>query len=284
METFADELKNLIQLIKFKGYRRNGCVLYAKYEFFKPECTISELVWGFCHNPCYARRLVHQLSTMLPDYIEIMGKSNQMITESFMFSSFDTAMAQLCNKIQTPPNHISFSTESTNKYDLMFTDASQNVTVVHNATDDDGELWHGLHINTSTHVSSEEWCDMVEDISVSIYDIGSPNTTLLWQHKFSKRASISKRLKMHNNVLMFHPFKHALPLLDVDIRIMTCIRYKSNVHARDVPQVMTEQVFGICSNDFCSWLSESSFELKLCKKDYIRINAHPTRSVEIILK
>ena len=264
--TFADELKALVDLVKFKNYRRSGCVLYAKYGYFKPECTITEMVWGFCRNPCYARSLSRELSALIPDYVDIFAKANQCITQDSIFPTFDYAMRELATKAnkanKTPaPKHIAFSSESTNPCDGIVIDGEscQYERTLH-ATDEDGEIWCGISI------PDENWIDNVVNVAITIHGGDSENNELLWQNTFS-RASVAKRMKKRNDVLMFQPFKHALPLLDLKLRMTICITYRA-----DANNIEGAQIFGILSDPFCEWLRESSLEIKLCKKNVALVN------------
>jgi hypothetical protein len=266
-QTFDEELKNLQDLIAFKGYRRNGCVLYAKYDFFKPECSISELVWGFCRNPCYARRLARVLYDSIPDYTETLGKANRTLCRSSLKPSFDEAMAVVCR----PGNkeNIAFSTQGTSPFDM---DGVLNLDPVQvfNATDEDGQLWHGL-------VVPPEWEDEVSHIAVNIY---ADNWRELWTQVFSSKTSIAKRIRQRNDVRVFHPFQHPLPLLDLNIRLTLVINYKPGC---TLLPGQVQQVFGICSNDFLRWLSDSSLEIGLSKKQVAHINIG-SNSIEFVSK
>ncbi len=267
--TFADELKALIDLVKFKKYKRSGCVLYAKYSYFKPECTITELVWGFCRNPCYARKLARELSLLIPDYAQLLGKANTDVAQVCLFPTFDYAMRRLSTSRRSneqPQQALVFSSESTNPLDM-----SNSSGLVFNATDEDGEIWCGLA------VPSEKWTDNVESIKVSIFNRDVENPSLLWQCAFSN-ASVVKRVKKRNDVVMFQPFKHALPLLDLNFRVQTIVNFRSNKCDAD----STSQIFGILSNAFCDWLQESSLQIKLCKNSTALINM-PDHTIEFTI-
>jgi hypothetical protein len=261
--TFDDELKTLIALVRFKGYKRDGCVLYAKYDIYKPECTITELVWGFCRNPCFARRLTRELLAIIPDFTEILGKSNQMICQGRLFPTFDTAMAQICKKSNDRP-HIVFSTEGTNRFDGTYIDEEANCVVqTYNATDEDGETWHGL-------IVTPDWAKHVQNVNVSfITSCEDWSDTCIWTHNYSS-ASIAKRVKGLNDasgLCLFKPLKHPMPLLNLNLRILVSVTYK-NANVEFIPL----QVFGVISNDFSDWLSDSSLELKLVNNDIAQID------------
>ena len=263
-QTFNDELKALIALVRFKKYKRDGCVLYAKYDIYKPECTVSELVWGFCRNPCYARKLVRELLANIPDYPEILSKSTQMIQQDTIYPSFDAAMVQLCKKIGAP--QIVFSTESTNIRDGFYIDEDNRVVQSYNATDDDGETWHGFLV-------TPEWVNGVSNVCVCLYSqCEGWSDTMIWQHSYGP-ASITKRIKnIDNDLCLFQPLKHPLPLLNLNLRVSVQITYKSAVTTIDESFATPRQVFGILSNDFSNWLVESSIQLKLFKNETAKIN------------
>lgn len=262
-QTFNDELKALIALVRFKKYKRDGCVLYAKYDIYKPECTVSELVWGFCRNPCYARKLVRELLANIPDYPEILSKSTQMIQRDTIYPSFDAAMVQLCKKKDAP--QIVFSTESTNIRDGFYIDEDNRVVQSHNASDDDGETWHGFLV-------TPEWAKSVSNVSVGLFtQCEGWSDTMIWQHSYGP-ASIAKRVKnIDNGLCLFQPLKHPLPLLNLNLRVGVQITYKASVTTTETFEP-PRQVFGILSNDFSNWLVESSIQLKLFKNETAKIN------------
>lgn len=260
MQTYQDELISLIELVQFKGYKRNGCVLYAKYGYFKPECTISELVWGFCRNPCFARQLVRDLSVHILDYTDILSKSNSNITT--IYSSLDAAMAKICKKT-APRVQIAYSSQGTNPADSLTIQNGQlslqngQFVQVHNATDEDGEMWHGLTVGQS-------WELFVSNVKVSIFN--SDESSLLWQYRYGKK-SVIKRVRDVNGARVFQPFKHSLPLLGLDIKVVTTVTFVVGC-----PSVDSKQIFSILSKEFSNWMSDASLELKLCKNTVAQVS------------
>lgn len=248
--TFDDELKALYDLIRFKKFIRYGNALFTEYcGELRPERTVSELVWGWCHNPCFAKGLIDELMRTVPDYPKLLGNANRSVQSSLIAKNFDQAMVLVCSKQPNHP-HLAYSSESTNSGDCVF-EENINYCRMLNATEEDGELWNGLLI------SGENWAHGVKSIKVSIYG-GEHN--LLWQYTFSG-SSIQKRVHHRNDVYIFQPFKHPLPLLDLDITVQTKIVFKT-----DATDLDATQLFGVISNGFCEWLQQARFEVKLCKK------------------
>lgn len=259
--TFQDELDNLLELVKFKSFVRYGNALYAEHcGVLRPECTVSEMVWGWCRNPVFAQRLIRSVMAEVPDYPKVLGRSNHDISSAVIADSFDLAMAMVCQRNGQAPV-LAYSIESTNSNDHVYEecveDKPSHYVRVLNATEDDGELWHGLL------VADAEWAKNVEHVTVSI---NGKNGNLLWQYRFSG-ASVAKRINVRNDVTLFQPFKHPLPLLDLDISIRTIVVFKPA--ATDVDAL---QVFGIGCDGFCNWLQQSRFEVKLCKKSTARVD------------
>jgi hypothetical protein len=243
---YQEELNNLMDLVKFKEYRRYGPILYAKYEVVKPECSILELVWGWCRNPVFAARLTADLEAKIPNcetFSKVLAKSNRLIDTDNLNRSFDQAMRQVCNKRE--PSLMSFTTESTNLFDVVDTNYQ-----LMNGTDDDGELWHGVLIE-----NENEW-KQVSDITITIYK--EDPKYIVWEQTFSA-AEVRRNTKRVNDVVAFLPFKHPLLILNMDILIETRINFYE-----DSERTPLKQIFGIGSNDFCNWLSDACFETKLC--------------------
>ena len=87
--TFSDELEKLLELVEYKQFIRIGQVLYAEYcGALKAECTVSELVWGWCRNPCFANTLIGELILNVPDYSRILGNGNRSICSGVPANSF----------------------------------------------------------------------------------------------------------------------------------------------------------------------------------------------------
>lgn len=244
---YQEELKNLLELVKFKQYRRYGDVLYAKYEVVKPDCTILELVWGWCRNPVFAGRLAADLDSKIPnceDFSKVLAKSNRLVQRSNIFETFDQAMKQICNK--TKPSLMAFSTEGTNIFD-----ESDQFYQAFNATDDDGEMWHGLLIE-----NEDSW-RKVSDVSISI--VQGDDKNIIWERDFTA-SEVLQKTKRVNDVVVFNPFRHPLLLLNLEIAIETIVNYYDD----NVNRTPVKQIFGIGSNDFCNWLSDACFETKMC--------------------
>ena len=260
--TYDDELKNLLELVKFKNFVRYGHVLYSDYcGTLKPECTVGELVWGWCRNPCFAISLIKEMLSILPDFPKILGRSNRYICSDLIATNFDQAMVMVCAKTGNAP-HLAYSIESTNQMDQVYEEStaeSDHYVRLLNGTGFDGELWHGLSVN-------QEWGKGVSSVCVSIYGGGATKRNLLWQHTYTG-SSITKRTRARNDVVMFQPFKHPLPLMELDITVVTQIIYKPE--ATDVDAL---QIFGVGSNKFCDWLQQIKFEVKLCKNTIARVN------------
>lgn len=264
--TFDDELNALLELVEFKSFVRYGHALYAEHcGVLRPECTVSELVWGWCRNPCFANRLIQLLMSLLPDYPKVLGRSNRDIKESLVAENFDQAMVKVCKKDGRAPV-LAYSMESTNSddhvYEDMNGDTDPHYVRILNATELDGELWHGLL------VADEDWARGVNSITVGIYGSGKKGAcnNLLWQYTFGS-GSVAKRTYVRNDVVVFQPFKHPLPLMDLDIVVVTKIIFKSTA-----TNVDAFQLFGIGSDGFCNWLQQGKFEVKLCKKSSARVD------------
>lgn len=261
---YQDELKALLELIEFKQYHRYGQTLYARYETMKPEITLCELAWGFCRNPCFANKLYGDLNNIVPDrtkFSSLMSKSNRAIESELLNPSFDYAMRQICSKISSVM--LAYSTESTNMRDRTEIEVNGSATQYLHASDEDGELWHGLLIENQT-----DW-NKIDSIKIAL----QLNDDVVWQHTFNRRE-VAKHIKAVNDVCMWVPFKHPVIMFNVGLEVLTQINFDGE------PEQEVKQVFGVGSNEFCVWLSETSFETKLCKDNYLLIDM-PARRVNL---
>jgi hypothetical protein len=273
--TYQDDLKSLLELIQFKQFHRYGQVLYAKYPdtsgaagpagyISKPELTLSELAWGFCRTPAFAVRLNADLDRLVPDcdkYSTVLSKANRLMTTTNMHPSFDYAMRDICAKPKTA-TVLTYSVESTSLKDVLITNADGTSVQILNATDEDGELWHGLYVHDNA-----DW-NKVDSITVGIKVKGQT----MWQQTFS-RARVMRRTKtINDDVTVFTPFKHPMILLGLGVTIETRICFERE------PENEVHQIFGVGSNDFCKWLSDTAFEVKLTKGNYAVIDM-PTAQI-----
>lgn len=245
--TFNEELSRLEDLIEFKRYERVGDVLYARYDTLRPECTLSELVWGNCKSPCFANRLIEQLREIVPSFPSILSQTNREVSNYLTFRTFDEAIGMI-NDTEDDGIHVVYSTENSNPADCVYEEGdSQKRMMV--ATDEDGELWCGV-------VISEALLQGIDDITVTFFDSKQQS---IWEQTFSHGAVV-RRTKDRNGKLIFQPFRHPVPLLDLEISIVTVIRFNQSAC-----NYFATQLFGIVSNDFCEWLGRSLFEIKLCR-------------------
>lgn len=260
---YQDELKTLLDLVDFKQYHRYGQTLYARYETMKPELTICELAWGFCHNPCFATKLHKDLERLIPDrtkFSNALAKSNRRIDAGLLNESFDYAMRQVCSK--EAPVMLTYSTESTNKHDRTEIATDDSAAQFLHATDEDGELWHGLLVENG----NGDWSN-IDIIRVML----KYNGEAVWRHTYC-RSEIQRHIRTVNGLQVWTPFKHPVIIFNNGLEVETVVISDFEL-SQDV-----KQIFGIGSNEFCEWLSETSFETKLCKNNYINIDM-PAKSV-----
>lgn len=258
--TFDEELKALIRLIQFKQFQRYGQTLFAKYpvptggQALKPEITLSELAWGFCRNPCYATRLASELERLVVNceqFSATLAKANRLIENSKLVSTFDQAMRRVCMKTKDRETLV-YSLESTNQRDRMELLADGTYAQTLYATDEDGELWHGLRI-----ADHADW-NKIDSIQVRINAASTEET--LWQRTYT-RDNVVKHTKTLKDTTMFMPFSHPMVLLNLDVALEIRVNYER------APTDELDQVFGIGSDEFCTWLSTNAFEIKLVNGD-----------------
>jgi hypothetical protein len=249
--SYTEELKLLLNLVKFKDFQRYGMTLYAKYDTLKAECTIGELVWGWCKNPCFANRLIADLEARIPNcerYTSVLSKANRLIETSLLNDTFDGAMRQVCKKGDNKAL-LAYSNESTSIYDIHSDELGFTVL---NGTDEDGEMWHGLQVSRDP----AEWEGRVDSVIMTIYSQQDNQKVTVWTKKYS-RSAVLKHTKTAKDVRMFCPFKHPMILLNLNITVECLVKYQFP------PSEDPKQVFGIASNDLCNWLMTGIFETKI---------------------
>lgn len=246
--TWDDEYRELMNLIKFKKYRRYGNDLYAHYQFddgyeWKFEYNLCEIVWGFCKNPCFANTLVKKLEEDVPDMnkcITTLAKGNNKISSKKMFSSWSSAMDAI-DLNDTPKPMIVYSTESSH--------VLTNKKVFCN--DVDGDMWHGL-------LMTDEVIENLEHISVELTGVNSNGK--LWSTEYrwfvTDVVSQSKRFEREDSGLMlFSPFKHPIILMGSGINIAVSFHF---MDGRLPDESQIRMIYGLCNTVLHKWIETPS--------------------------
>lgn len=252
MMTFDDEYNELMDLIKFKKYRRYGDNLYAQYVFddgfeWKLEYNICELVWGFCKNPCYANRLVEALGTKTPDMnkcVKTLAKSNKNIRSDRTYNSWEAAINAVELNDNSKHPFIVYSTESTH----LWTDKKVF------CNDVDGELWHGI-------LMTKDALDNLDRICVELS--GTNSREKRWNMEYMWHSSDVKTLITHiDDNVFFSPFKHPLILIDSGLEVAVSFHFTDG---RLPKESQVKMVYGLCNSVLRHWIENptSTFTTEL---------------------
>ena len=260
--SFGDELELLLELVKFKGFVRYSGVLYAEHcGEFRPECTIAELVWGWCRNPCYALRLIEEVTASIPDYLKILGNSHRDMSLPLICGNVSEAV----DLMDRTNSDITYSIGE-HPYDHCYEDieSGERFQVI-NCSDQEGHFWNGLLI------PSEKWVGGVKSIKIEIID--QADFVHLFSTTFTS-AEVAKRIRRRNDVIMFQPFRHPMPLQSLGIEVHISIDYCGNEigHA--------EPLFSVASLRFMEWFNLVAIEVRLLKNTVALINMRE-QSIEI---
>lgn len=275
--TFDDELEQLLELIDYKQYRRRGdALLVPRGSAWVPECTIREMVWGWCKNPCYANALVAEISATIPDYAVVLGAGNHAVSAELVFDQFDDAMKAVTARSDDPPD-IAYSTETSEEGTChSWEDDPRNdtnflgVRSVESCTND-GELWHGVCV-------PDDWEDALESVTVTILPESPYRDEAAdhdeWCYTFSARSA-KKRVYNRGGVRVFQPFRHPFPHRIINHQVVVQAMHRN----RTSPVI--KNLYGITSTGLANWLATSVFQLRLCKRRIAKIDASG-RTVQII--
>lgn len=241
--TFFEEYNDLLELIKFKDYRRYGDGLYAKYCFddgyeWKFEYNICELAWGFCKSPCFANGLVQQLEKGLPDMnkcLKALAKGNN-VKINRMYTKWDTAMDAV--DLNDNPNRplIMYSTESSHVW--------TNKKVF--CSDVDGELWHGV-------LMTQDVVDNMDNINIELS--GTNEDDIQWNIDYRwHQTDIHKSTKSFGEgLILFTPFKHPLILFNSGLEVNVTFNFTDG---RLPQETHIKMVYGVCNSILREWIEE----------------------------
>lgn len=257
MMSFSDEYKDLMELIKFKQYRRYGNDLFSQFCFddgyeWKLEYNICELVWGFCKNPCYAKRLVKTLEKDIPDMnkcLKVLAKGNSNIRSERMYNRWDTAMDAIDLNDKKNKPMIVYSTENSHVW--------SNKKVF--CSDVDGELWHGI-------LMTQDALTNLDYIGVEL--IGTNVDEENWETEYRFHSSdILKQVRSftydNQELQLFTPFKHPLIMLNSGLEISVSFNF---IDGRLPKESQIKTVYGVCNTSLRKWLEKptSTFTTELC--------------------
>lgn len=245
--SFKDEYNSLVDLAKYKKYRRYGKDLYVREnnetDVWKPEYNISEFTWGFCKSPCYAKRLTDSLEQAIPDhkkYLKTVAKSNKNVSANKLHQTWESAISVVQKSDKSIPL-IVYSTENSH----IVTDK----TVFCN--DVDGEFWHGILL-------SPEVLANLDNIIVSVSGIDFEGNE--WCTDFIWHVTDIKRMATQFNSLepmfYFSPFKHPVLLFNSSLSLNVSFNF---IDGRLPSSSCVKMVYGVCNAALEEWLTSSEY-------------------------
>ena len=271
MMSFADEHQELLTLINYKNYRRYNNDLYALYDTdgtgqseWKFEYNICEFVWGFCKNPCYAKRLTKALEDDVQNFngfLKVLARSNNNIKPSNLYHKWDTAIDVADKETNERPS-IVYSTESSHLW--------SNKKVFCNSID--GELWHGILMTKDT-------VDNLESIRIDLQGTNSRN--MEWKSDYLWHVSDvmmkCKTFGEDNNLVLFTPFVHPVILIGDCVQLAVSFSFTDG---RLPKESQIKIVYGICNSALTKWLEKSTgFKTQLTPNRKLIVNI-PNNTVD----
>lgn len=274
--TSTQEYNELLDLIKFKQYRRYGDDLYAKYCFddgyeWKYEYNICELVWGFCKNPCFANKLVKKLEKTIPDMnqcLKVLAKGNVNVKSSRMYNRWETAMDAVDLNDNNKPMII-YSTENSHVW------ADKKVF----CNDVDGELWHGV-LMTKDAINQLDYIGV--ELSGKNYKGFDWKTEYRWHS--TDVIELSRMFDSEQSELvLFTPFKHPLILLGTGLNVSVSFNF---LDGRLPKESQIKMVYGVCNTVLHNWIENptSTFTTELAYNRKLIVDTSKACVDEISIK
>jgi hypothetical protein len=246
--TFNDEYKALNDLIKYKNYIRYGKDLYSRSrESLKHEYNISEFAWGFCKNPCYAKRLTETLENSVPDnrkFLKAVAKSNNNVTQNKLYPQWEGALKAIERAgIDVPL--IVYSTETSHVWN--------NKTLFCN--DIDGEFWHGMLLTSETLQNLDSLKLVISGVDLNNED---------WELEYIFSAlEVKHNVTQFNSVtpsFFFSPFKHPVVFVNSSLSLRATFSF---MDGRLPSDTQIKMVYGVCNCALSEWLKINTLTTQL---------------------
>lgn len=252
INTFQDEYKALYRLIynkRYSRYRDKLCTI--KDGRLCPEYNLCEFVWGFCKNPCFAKRLVEQLEVTLPDqkpFFRTISRSNRKVSANKLFSKWDQALAVA----QEAESHIKQTDKNVRPMIVYSTETSSMISSKTIFCDQvDGEFWHGILL-------APDVLSNLESIKLKIvYNNNEqndpPQTVSTYEWNNQKIRKLSTLLNQPTSMFYFSPFKDPIVLFNNPLELHISFNF---IDGRLPNESTIKMVYGICNMQLEQWLEK----------------------------
>lgn len=256
--SIEDELNLLLNLIKTLSLKRYHNTFFVKYQTLQRAYSISEFVWAYCYNPCFANKLISKIEERVPDYkqyLSILARANKKINVDNVFLEWNDAATELEKDDAEYP--IAHSAENSSIWDRN----SIKVSAV------DGDIWNGL-------VFDRDILENIDSIQIELETVNSKG--MQWGRVYewsgddiaagcrSLYENTDEDVEEGEDLFLFAPFKHPLILRGVGLECIV------SIHLLDGSKIKEDDVkliFGVCNTHFCDWLSNEKFKLELAYGD-----------------
>lgn len=248
-----NELKKLVSIANKQSLRRYGDFFYTKTNKLKQIRSIREFAWGYCSHPCYANTLAAELKKIIPDYkkfLSILARANKKIVGDNLYETWEEAM----NVVEPLTGICQYPIAHTIENSCMWTDRILRVTDV------DGDIWNGI-LFTQSSLANLDTIQLQLDAKNSdgmdwgrIYEWSGKDVVTKCKHLLGENEIGT------TDWYLFTPFKHPLILKNVDLKLKISVHF---FDGRKPTEEDIKTVFGVCSEQFCDWLSNEKFKLEL---------------------
>lgn len=271
INTFQDEYKALYRLIYKKCYcRYRDKLCTIKDGRLCPEYNLCEFVWGFCKNPCFAKRLVEQLETTLPDqkpFFRAISRSNRKVSANKLFSKWDQALAvaqeaESHNETSRPMIVYSTETSSMISSKTIFCDQV------------DGEFWHGILL-------APDILSNLESIKMKIEHQNHEQrnqTVVTYEWNNRKIRKLSTLLNQPTSMFYFSPFKDPLVLFNNPLELHVSFNF---VDGRLPNESTIKMVYGVCNMQLEQWLEKFGYYVPMRLRDDQELVLFPNGTFKI---
>lgn len=261
-----EEFQDLLKTYKFKGYRRYGNILKAKYDRnWKKDTTISEFVWNYCKTPSAANRLIELLcyETLDDQHIKKwLTNINLEIDADITFCDFQDAIQNLKSSIDRDDHVEEYVHVLGEGPDL---ESERPETFVVDGTE--GDLFHGIIFDGQDY-------DSINNVRF-VFDSPSGEYTYIFQKEdFENNTYV---LGDSDEIFYVPLFQHPIPLVHLlENRVKLSIQV---IMEPGEEQIDCRPLLTVMSPRFQQWFKERSLLLVLRDGDVLRVGPKKMRII-----
>lgn len=254
-----DEEKLLKTALKVRDYQRYGKFFYVKRNGLRKECSLREFAWCYGKQPKYANEMsewVKENVVDCADIIKMFGRGNRMFEKKEILDEWDEAISKVYANKKSPDFEYT--------YDVLNFDKP---TLSYNITSEDGDLFNGILIEKAFSKEIEifsikfEYSSKDEDEE----DKDDEMYSVEYEFEITDINEFSNEYELEDYI-MFCPFKHPVPLINLHGSLEISCRLKENSEV-EVDAYSIAPVISVVNYIYKQWLENNVLKFTLFDND-----------------